>query len=162
MRAAQPVTLSWGGLLRELPRGVVVELTDLQTCRVTLLNTRGGYTFSPERAGEERRLRLTARLGHIERADITSLSTSASRGRAVGLSLTLSAPAEVTLVVKGLGGRLVRTLSYGQQASGALALSWDGADQNGRALPAGAYLLEATAVAANGAVSRAQRTVTLP
>ncbi|MBI5834226.1 MAG: hypothetical protein HZB16_18175 [Armatimonadetes bacterium] len=161
-RAVQPVTLSWAGLLRELPRGVVLEMTDLQSGRVTLLNTRTGYTYAPERAGEERRLRLTARLGHVTRADITSLSASPTRGRAVGLSMTLSAPAEVTLLVKGLGGKLARTLSYGQQTAGTLALSWDGADESGRALPAGSYLLEATAVAANGAVSRAQRTVTLP
>jgi flagellar hook assembly protein FlgD len=74
------------------------------------------------------------------------------------LTLTLTAPAGVHLMVRGLGGRLVKELSS-EAGTGTTTLTWDGTDTSGRKVPAGAYVVEATAVAANGAVSRATRTV---
>ena len=154
------VTLSWPALLRSLPRGVVAELTDLETGRTTLLNTRGSYRYTAGRAGAERRFRLVARQGRLERSEISLMNVQPSRGGGTAVALTLSAPARVTLTVRGLSGRVVRQVS--QDASeGTVTVSWDGLDSDGRRVPRGTYVLEAVATAANGASSRATRTVSI-
>ena len=156
-RAAGEVTLTWPGLLRELPRGVVVELTDQTTGQTTLLNTRASYHYTG-RAGEQRRFAVNARYGNIQRSEITALQVTPSRGAGTTLTLTTSGPAEVGLTVRGLGGRLVKQFSR-TVPSGTTSLEWDGTDQAGRRVPRGTYQVEAVAVSANGAVSRAVRTV---
>ena len=40
-----------------------------------------------------------------------------------------------------VSGRLVRTLTGGDQPAGRHVAAWDGADANGRALPNGIYLV---------------------
>jgi flagellar hook assembly protein FlgD len=60
-----------------------------------------------------------------------------------------------------LGGRTVKELSRQTAAAGATSLAWDGRDQQGRLVPAGTYVVEATAWSANGALSRAVQTVTI-
>lgn len=160
-RGEGEVTLSWPSLLRELPRGLLLTLTDQTTGEAVLLNTHGGYRYTPSRAGETRALRLEARFGHLQRSSITGLTASPTRGRSVALSLTVSGPAEVTLTVRGLGGRVVKRLTQTAEAAGTVQVAWDGTDQSGRRVPAGSYLIEATALSPNGALSRATRTVTV-
>ncbi len=159
---ADAVTLSWPSLLRTTPRGLVVSLTDQQSGQTLLLNTHSSYRYTPSRAGEARRFKLSARFGHLERPEITGLSLTATRGRSASLSLTLSGPARITVTVRGLGGRVVKELSQTATAAGTLTLSWDGTDREGRKVPAGSYLIEAVATADNGAQSRATRTVRVP
>ena len=154
-----PVELSWPGLGRALPGSLVLELTD--DAGTTLLNTRSAWRWQPAGPGEAKRLRLTARLGHITRSAVTSLGLRGSRGAGQSIALTLAAPADVVVTVRGLGGRLVRELRA-SCGVGPTALAWDGTDAQGRPVPAGTYRLEAQAIAANGAVDRAVRTVTLP
>ncbi|MCC7493989.1 MAG: right-handed parallel beta-helix repeat-containing protein [Fimbriimonadaceae bacterium] len=156
----EAVTLSWPSLLRELPRGVQLELRDLVSGRVTALNARGAYTWQPAGAGETRSFELTARIGNLNRATIGSLTVSAARGGGALLSLVLSDAAEVVVTVRGLGGRVVRQFSRPVPA-GPVSLGWDGLDQDGRRVPRGSYLVEALASSANGAQSRASRTVTI-
>jgi len=152
------VTLSWPALLRDLPRGVVLELEDLNNGQRLVLNTRASYRVDVPQDG--RRLRLTARTGNLARSEIVALSGQASRSRGASLSLTLSGPAEVTVTVRGLGGKLVRTMHEAVTA-GSSSWLWDGLDEQGRPVPRGVYQIEAVAVSANGAVSRAVRTVTV-
>ena len=158
--SADEVVLTWPGLGRGLPRGLVLSVADLTTGTTTLLNTRAAWRWQPSAAGEVRRLTLTARPGHLARAGIAALELSATRGSAAAISLTLTAPAEVTVQVRGLGGRLVRELSQACEA-GTSVLNWDGLDQSGRPVPAGSYRLEAQATSADGAVQKALRTVTI-
>jgi len=156
-RAAGDVTLTWPGLLRELPRGVLVELTDLTSGRTTLLNTHAAYRYA-SCADEQRRFALAARYGNLSRSQITLLQATPTRGAGVALSLTASGPADVPVTVRGLGGRLVKQFSQPVPA-GTTALTWDGTDQSGRRVPQGTYQVEAVAANANGAASRAVRTV---
>lgn len=67
-----------------------------------------------------------------------------------GLQATLSAPADVTVVIKDATGKAVRTLQLGARPAGALEVSWDGKDQNGNLLPAGEYTISATAKTGEG------------
>jgi len=160
-RQAGDVTLSWPGLLRQLPRGVVLELTDEVSGSRVLLNTHGSYRYTASQADETRRFTLRSRLGTITRSEIQSLAVTAGRGEGTIVALQLSGPADVTVTVRGLGGRLVRSISESADAAGPLSVVWDGNDDQGRRVPAGTYQVEAVAVSDNGAVSRATRTVTL-
>ncbi|MBI5831080.1 MAG: Ig-like domain-containing protein [Armatimonadetes bacterium] len=155
------VVLDWPALGRALPRGLVLELVDPTSGGTTLLNTRSAWRWQPTRAGETRRLRLTARLGHVARSAITGLTLGGNRGGSQTISLTLSAPADVTLTVRGLGGRVVKSLRW-TCAAGTTGVAWDGTDADGRPVPRGVYQLEAQATSPNGAVDKATRTVTVP
>ena len=64
------------------------------------------------------------------------------------LRFTLSAAQHVRLDVLDAGGRRVRTLADENRAPGVHALAWDGRDDAGRVLPAGAYF--ARLAGANG------------
>ncbi|MBI5067661.1 MAG: flagellar hook assembly protein FlgD [Deltaproteobacteria bacterium] len=67
------------------------------------------------------------------------------------LEATLSAPADVTVVIKDSTGKAVRTLQLGARPAGALDVAWDGKDQDGNLLPAGQYTISATGKTGEGA-----------
>lgn len=69
---------------------------------------------------------------------------------AAAMNLELSAPASVSLTVKDASGRVVATLPQGHLSRGINALSWDGKDATGAALPDGAYKVEVTATGDDG------------
>lgn len=69
---------------------------------------------------------------------------------AAAMNLELSAPANVTVTVKDASGRVVATLPQGRLARGINALTWDGKDATGTALPDGAYKVEVGATGDDG------------
>lgn len=153
--ANEAVTLTWPGLLRQLPRGVLLTLTDLQTGRAMLLNTHGSYRFVGGR-----QFRVSARLDRLTRPVITSLSLRGGRSRAASVQVVLQAAAQVTVEVRGLNGGLVRRLDLAA-AEGVNQVGWDGRDAVGRRVPAGMYRLVAIAEGEDGASSRAETVVSL-
>jgi flagellar basal-body rod modification protein FlgD len=56
----------------------------------------------------------------------------------------------VTVTIKDSQGNAVRTMKLGPQPAGALAVTWNGADDSGQATPAGSYSVSATATDASG------------
>ena len=60
-------------------------------------------------------------------------------GRTVGIVFALSKAAEVSLSVYDATGSVVRQLRHATTAAGEHRLTWDGRDDQGRAVPAGAY-----------------------
>jgi flagellar hook assembly protein FlgD len=76
---------------------------------------------------------------------ITAAQVEAGRGRAV-VVYTLSAAAEVKLVVRNLSGRPVRELLSGRlQPAGLNQVVWNGTNDAGSPVPAGPYLVQITA-----------------
>ena len=69
---------------------------------------------------------------------------------AANMNLELSAPANVTITIKDANGNVISTLPKGDLAKGITALTWDGRDANGNALPDGSYKVEVTATGADG------------
>jgi flagellar basal-body rod modification protein FlgD len=69
---------------------------------------------------------------------------------AATMNLALSAPASVTVTVKDANGKAVCTLPPRNLGSGPNALTWDGRDANGNAMPAGTYKAEVTATGSKG------------
>lgn len=67
------------------------------------------------------------------------------------LQFSLSLPAAATKVsIVDKSGNTVRTADLGPSKAGANSLYWDGCDNNGVLLPAGAYTFSVAATAANG------------
>ncbi len=160
-RDGGPVTLSWPSLGRNLPPGLLLSLLDRQTGERTALNGRSAYQFVAV-PGQERRLLLTAEpFGH-QRSTITDLRSSASRGADSPLSLTVSGPASITVTIRGLGGRVVRTLRADAAEAGTVSIVWDRRDETGRAVPAGTYTVEAVAAGPLGLTHRVVRTIPVP
>jgi flagellar basal-body rod modification protein FlgD len=67
-------------------------------------------------------------------------------------NVKLSAPAaQVTVSVTDAQGKVIRTMKLGAEPAGALPISWDGRDDSGRSVAAGAYSFDVSAVTAQGA-----------
>ncbi len=160
-RTAGETVLSWAGLLRQIPRGLLLEMTDLDTGTQVVLNTHTAYRWTANAAGGRRRFRLTARYGNLDRAQLTSVTAAVTRGRGMTIVVALTAPAELSAIVKGPSGHIVRQLPTVSVGAGQAGLSWDGYDDSGHKAPRGSYLIEVTATSANGAVTRAVRWVTI-
>ena len=60
-------------------------------------------------------------------------------GRSASIRLSLPRDGWVRLSVYDLAGQRVRTLVDGERGAGGLAVTWDRADDTGRAVPAGVY-----------------------
>jgi flagellar basal-body rod modification protein FlgD len=59
---------------------------------------------------------------------------------ATSASVTLSAPAStVKVTIRDASGRAVRTMNLGARGAGALAIAWDGRDDNGQPVAKGNY-----------------------
>ena len=72
-------------------------------------------------------------------------------GLSVTSQATLAAKADkVTVRILDGANRVVRTLSLGPQAAGALPVVWDGNDDGGTRQPPGAYHVDVTATGADG------------
>ena len=56
------------------------------------------------------------------------------------VSFVLPAAGEVELVVYNLSGQRVATLARGHRAAGSYRVTWDGTDEQGRALASGVYV----------------------
>ncbi len=155
-QAGAEVALSWPDL-SSLPHSVRPVLTDLATGRSLYLRTVPTYRF---RAGSEpRQFRLT--LAGEGSVMLTSVTAEGGTGRAA-LTYVLSAPAQVTVEVLSISGRLVRTVTAGSVAPAGLSTAvWDGRNASGSAAPAGVYLVRVTAESDSGQRSSVVRTMSL-
>ncbi len=89
------------------------------------------------------------------RLSFGTVAPNPSRG-AVALALTGPEGGSVDVVVHDVRGRVVVRLPSAKFAGGQAAIRWDGRDRAGRAVPAGIYLVRATAGGAS-AVARVVR-----
>jgi len=72
-------------------------------------------------------------------------------GQTTTINATLAgAASSVTAVVKDSSGRTVRTLRQGATPAGPVSIPWDGRDDNGNPLAAGAYTVSLVAADASG------------
>ena len=55
-----------------------------------------------------------------------------------------SAAANVTATITNASGQVVRTIQYGNEPAGQVALNWDGLNNQGQSLPSGNYTVALT------------------
>jgi flagellar hook assembly protein FlgD len=92
---------------------------------------------------------------------VTGLAAVAA-GTGAQITFSLSAPATVEVHVRNIAGRLVRTVTPGQDcAAGLSTLVWNCQSDAGLRVPNGIYLVEVCARSASGSQSRALATVSL-
>ena len=146
------VALEWGDL-RQLPRDYTIALVDSQTGRRVNMRTSTGYalTVTPE---AERTLTVVARKGAAGALRLVAAPAQV-RSRANGafsaaISYTLTRDADVSAVVRNAAGRVVGSIPAAFATAGANMLSWGGTGDAGQALPAGRYMVEVSAVSADG------------
>jgi len=72
------------------------------------------------------------------------------KGGTAAMNLELSAPANITVVVKDASGKTVATLPKGFLGRGTTSLNWDGKDASGNTLPDGGYKVTVTATDNDG------------
>ena len=81
-----------------------------------------------------------------------SSTLQVTSGQAAAFSATLGGDAtQVTATIHDASGKVVRTLQLGASPAGANAMSWDGKDAKGNAVPTGQYFVTVTAKGAGGA-----------
>lgn len=85
-------------------------------------------------------------------AMITASASPTTAGAQITLNLT--AAADVTITVRNLAGREIAILQPGQLDGGVHSLLWNGTSRAGTKVPAGMYLIEASAHGANGASTK--------
>jgi hypothetical protein len=153
--ASETATLLWQGA-HLVPRGVNPVLVDLQTGERKFLRTTSSHQFAISRQGGVYRFRLemlpNAQLLRITQARVYG-------GRSVGgrfsIVYQISDAAQVEVTITS-GGRLIRRLASGiTRSAGLQQMTWDGRDQNGVAVPAGAYMVEIRASNSDGQTVRA-------
>jgi WD40 repeat protein len=153
--ASETATLLWQGA-HLVPRGVNPVLVDLQTGERKFMRTTSSHQFAISRQGGVYRFRLemlpNAQLLRITQARVHG-------GRSVGgrfsIVYQVSDAAQVEVTITS-GGRLIRRLASGITRSASLQqVTWDGRDQNGVAVPAGAYMVEIRASNSDGQTVRA-------
>lgn len=150
-----PVRLSWPDL-RSLPRAFTATLEDLSTGKAIAMRGASDYQYIAAPEGESRQFRITVRATGEAAASAPQVLGVDSLARGVTVSYRLQGEADLSIRVLNMAGRVVRTLFTGEtRTSGIHSESWDGRDDGGRALPAGEYRLELTAVGADGSIGRA-------
>lgn len=153
----QQVVLRWPDL-SQVPADLPLVLTDDATGQRLVMRTAPSYTFNSG-AGGIRRLTISAG-GVVPRLLFTSTQAQkAGRGAGASIVCGLTMPAQVTIRLRTLGGRLVRTLGP-VDVTGQQAILWDGLDDHGRRLPVGAYIGELYAEATDGQRIRANLLIT--
>jgi hypothetical protein len=147
-KANTAVTLRWPDLTGT-PATLPLVLTDTVTGQQVAMRTSYSYTFDSGNGGT-RTFSIRAG-GVVSHLAFTQVQVLANRGRGTaGVTVALSAPAQLTLSLRTPTGHLVRTLTPGRTISDATTLLWDGRDAQGRPSPRGIYLGELAAEGIDG------------
>jgi len=148
-----------GPNIQQLPRSVNPVLVDLQTGARRYLRTTGSYTFRSPQGGVSRfRIEMASSAGLLR---IGNVQGTSGRGNQRTIAFTLTGDATVEVKVLAAGKVVRQLMNSAGRSAGVQQVSWDGRDQQGVALPPGAYTIEIRAVSEDGQVARAATTVIL-
>lgn len=137
------IVLTWPEV-GKAPRELSFTLVDLTTGERRSMRTVTHYVIPASRGVGEHRFQVIASREPMAPLQIVGL-TPAETTRATGtrVSYTLTRPAQVTLTVRALSGRIIyRMVAPQAQTAGLNTLLWDGHSAAGVRAPAGAYQVE--------------------
>lgn len=158
------VVVSWSGLTT-VPKNYRLSVTDKTSGQTIDMAQQSSMTFHTGHTGGSRSYVVTARPTNAGgKALLTNIFVNPSRvgaGRGVAtyeIGYTVSQDVRVDVSILSTGGRLLAQVSPSRAVTtGDNHLVWNGRDSAGRALPAGAYVLQLRAVNTNGDVSHEVR-----
>ena len=145
----ETVTVDWPSI-HQLPRELSLVLEDVQTGERVFMRTEAAYSFTSSEEGASRRFRIL--VSTRERGlQIASVTTETLARGGASIAYTLSADAEVDVVVMNAAGRVVRTVQSGEVAvAGRNVATWDGRSDQGSVVPSGRYTVRVTAHSTEG------------
>ncbi|MCX7967190.1 MAG: clostripain-related cysteine peptidase [Armatimonadetes bacterium] len=137
------LTLTWNDL-HKVPSSVMLWLVDLETGQIVSLRSASAYRFGMN--NHQRRFRIIAETSRspLRLVGVRAFPTRGGKGAIIQGSLT--APANLTVTVRSLTGRVLKVLAKERpMSSGRWQILWDGRSQDGLSLPAGTYICEVVA-----------------
>lgn len=149
----QPVTVQLEGIAR-LAGKYDVLLTDISGNVTRSLTGAGSYSFNSGTTGK-RSFKMTVAPRSNQSPMITGLRVARTRGGVAQISFGLNTDATTSVEVMSVSGQLIRMLSASTVSKGSNTVTWDGRDQAGVSVPAGAYLVKVRAAAEDGNSSQA-------
>lgn len=158
------VTLSWPDL-RGLPPQYQATLEDIAAGTRQYMRTTATYQYQSTgtpATPDTRRFRLVVAPRSERPLSFVNLHVRSTRGNGASLQVTMSAPADLTLEVRSLAGKLVRIIRIpASRANEPILIPWDGRGAGGKLVPSGTYMLNLTARTAEGFVIRRNQTMVL-
>lgn len=150
-----PVVLTFGKVA-SVPRRTALWLVDRTTGKRHYVRTTAAYRFTPSEGETTRQFQLVAEAETGVGLKITGVGVTRTRGGTFNVTFHLTSSAAVTAEVVNAGGKPVARLNPfgGRAVEGMQSLTWRGTDENGIALPAGAYLLQLQATDDEGRQTR--------
>lgn len=149
------IALSWPDLVG-VPANYRLVLTDTVTGETRYLRTSASYTLMLGSQETHRTLKLVAEPARTVGMLIQSVQAQRLRtGNNVEIRCQVAVPATVHVEVRSLTGRLIRTLTSQSRSTGSVALTWDGTDSGGHAVPRGTYQCQVTVTTAEGQTAKA-------
>ncbi|MCS6830337.1 MAG: hypothetical protein NZ749_06800 [bacterium] len=140
------VVLRWENIA-QVPRQLNLRLLDTETGRRLWMRTAPSYTFRSGKGVTRRQFVVEMDADTHLPLRITGLKAQQTRGGEINLQFSLSKASSTRVQVLAANGKPVREVERAvSRNAGVQSLRWDGRDASGVALPAGAYLLEVTAV----------------
>jgi hypothetical protein len=135
--------------LSAVPKSLALTLTDVDAGRTVNMRTTTGYSFEAGETPVPRHLRIEATARAAATLMLTGV-TAQSLPESVGLTYSLSAPAEVEITVLNIAGRMIIVLPQGTQTSGTHSAAWSRRSSTGTRVPAGRYLMSLRCKAQDG------------
>jgi len=133
--------------LTAVPSAYRLTLCDIATSETINMRTAHTYTF---RALGERRFRIDATPDTSGALVVSGVSAQQAGDGGIAIAYTLSAAAEITIEVRNIAGRVVRTVPCAAGQAGLNSAFWDVRNTAGAKVPTGAYLCSITARADDG------------
>lgn len=156
------VTVRWPDLSAVLPAELVATLEDLDAGRVVYMRTSESYSYDSGNGGV-RHFRITVRERASASLGLTATARPAAAGRGLEVAYTLRSSAAVSIEIRNIAGRVVRTLAVDRPTEqGQSTLVWNGLSDAGTPVPAGTYIVQVTARSAEtGEQTSVIRTATI-
>lgn len=140
------VVLRWENVAK-VPRQVNLRLVDVETGRRFWMRTAPSYTFRSGKGVTRRQFAVEMDTDARMPLRISQMKAQQTRSGLMSLQFVLSQSATTRVQVLSASGKPVREIEKAAARNAGLqSVQWDGRDSAGVALPAGAYLVEVTAV----------------
>ncbi len=143
--ANQNVTVTWPDL-SQLPANLIATLQDPATGQSRYMRTTTGYTYNSGSTPGQRVLSIVVQPKQGNGSAVTNVMVAQVNGAMVQFTYTLSAAANMDVVVLNISGIPVKHLAAGALAqAGNNTAAWNGLNDRGAPVPSGRYIVQMTA-----------------